>query len=42
VPSLGDFGVGLEGLPFRRICQFRHRLILSANAVLCCGVNIES
>ena len=42
VPGLGDFGVGLEGLPFRRICQFRHRLILSASAVLCCGVNIEN
>ena len=38
VPGLGDFGVGFKSLPFRRICQFRHRLILSACAVLCCGV----
>ena len=34
VPGLGDFGVGLEGLPFRRICQFRHRLILSVKRYL--------
>ena len=37
VPGLCDFGVGLEGLPFLRISQFRHRLILSASAVICCG-----
>ena len=36
VPGLGDFGVGLEGLPFLRISQFRHRLILSACAGICC------
>ena len=38
VPSLCDFGVGLEGLPFLRISQFRHRLILSASAGFCCGL----
>ena len=41
VPSLGDFGVGLEGLPFLRISQFRHRLILSASAVICCGAKYK-
>ena len=41
VPSLGDFGVGLEGLPFLRISQFRHRLILSAKAVIVAELNIE-
>ena len=35
LPSLGDFGMGLEGLPFLRISQFRHRLILSAHAGFC-------
>ena len=42
VPSLCDFGVGLEGLPFRRICQFRHRLILSASAGNVSGVNLAN
>jgi hypothetical protein len=28
--------MGLEGLPFLRISQFRHRLILSASAGICC------
>ncbi len=37
LPSLGDFGMGLKGLPFHRICQFRHRLILSAHAGFCYG-----
>ena len=41
VPGLGDFGMGLKGLPFRRICQFRHRLILSAKRVFVTGANIE-
>jgi len=36
LPGLGDFGMGLEGLPFLRISQFRHRLILSASAGICC------
>ena len=41
VPGLGDFGMGLKGLPFRRISQFRHRLILSAARVFVARVNLE-
>ena len=40
VPGLCDFGVGLKGLPFLRISQFRHRLILSAARVFVSGANI--
>ena len=40
VPGLGDFGVGFESLPFLRISQFRHRLILSAARVFVSGANI--
>ena len=41
VPGLGDFGVGFESLPFHRICQFRHRLILSAARLFVARVKIE-
>lgn len=41
VPGLGDFGVGFESLPFHRICQFRHRLILSATRLFVARVNLE-
>ena len=41
VPGLGDFGVGLESLPFHRISQFRHRLILSAKRAFKYGRNLE-
>lgn len=41
VPGLGGFGVGLEGLPFHRIGQFRHCLILSAKRVFVTGENVE-
>ena len=41
LPSLGDFGMGLEGLPFLRISQFRHRLSFPHTRVFVTGENIE-
>ncbi len=41
LPSLCDFGMGLKGLPFLRISQFRHRLSFPHTRVFVTNAKIE-